>query len=321
MSFPRRAFIGSGMAWLAGGAADAQGAYPDREVRIVIPFGTGGEPQYLARLLGQGLMRALGQPFLVQNRAGDGGMIGTCVAGVSRPDGHTLLLTSNSVHVPAMSRQPCIFNVTEGFVPISRLASTSLLLCVPADSRFSNVAQLVAAAQAAPGAIRYGSLLQVSAPILALAHAFDISVTGVTVPSPTAIVDLLHQGRVEFAFLGLGNAMSQLRAGHLRALAVTAPARLPEWPDLPTLAEQGMPGFRMTLDFLLLAPSGTPEPILARLSETTIAVMQRGLTRELLAPLGVEVVAGTRAATAAHLAAEARQWASTLREYGGGAVP
>ncbi len=321
MALPRRAWIGAGLAWLAGGSAGAQGAYPDREVRIVLPFGTGGAPQYLARLVGQGLMRALGQPFVVQNRAGDGGMVGTCVAGVSRPDGHTLLLTSSNVHPLAINLQPCVFDVAAGFVPISHLASTSLLLCVPADSRFSSTADLVAAAQATPGAIRYASLVQAHMPVLALTHAFDISLTGVTTTSPTAMVDLLIRGRVEFAFLGLANALAQLRAGHLRALAVTTPARLPEWPDLPTLAEQGMPGFHLRVDFSLLAPSGTPEPILARLSEATIAVMQRGLTRELLAPLGLEVVASTRAAAAAHLEAEARQWAIMMREYGGGAMP
>ena len=321
MALQRRGFIWSSGALLVGERAGAQEAYPDREVRIVLPFGTGGEPQYLARLLAQGLMRALGQPFLVQNRAGDGGMVGTCVAGVSRPDGHTLLLTADSVHALALNLQPCVFNVAAGFVPISHLASTSLLLCVPADSRFSTTADLVAAAQAAPGGIRYGSLLQRSMPVLALAQAFDISLTGVTTPSSTAIVDLLMRGRVEFAFLGLGNALSHVRAGHLRALAVTTPARLPEWPDLPTLAEQGMPAFQLTVDFGLLAPSGTPEPILARLSEATIAVMRRGLTRELLAPLGYDVVASTRAEAAAHMESQAHLWATMLRTFGGGVQP
>ena len=124
MALRRRGLIWSSAALLASGNAGAQGAYPDREVRIVLPFGTGGEPQFLARLLAQGLSRALGQPFLVQNRAGDGGMIGTCVAGVAQPDGHTLLLTTNSVHALARHLQPCVFNVATGFVPVSHLAST-----------------------------------------------------------------------------------------------------------------------------------------------------------------------------------------------------
>lgn len=321
MALQRRGLIWSSGAWLASGQAGAQGAYPDREVRILLPFGTGGSPQFLARLLAQGLTRALGQPFLVQNRAGDGGMIGTCVAGVSRPDGHTLLLTTNAVHALALNLQPCVFNVATGFVPISHLASTCLLLCVPQDSRFSSITALVAAAQAAPGAIRYGAPVQVHLPALALAQAFDINVTSVVAMGPAALVDMLAQGRVEFAFLGLGNAVAHLRAGHLRALAVTAPERLPDWPDVPTLAEQGMPGFELTTDFGLLAPSGTPEPILARLSEASIAVMRRGLTRELLAPLGFDVVASTRAEAAAHMAVQARRWGAMLRELGGEAQP
>jgi tripartite-type tricarboxylate transporter receptor subunit TctC len=148
MALQRRGLIWSSGALLVGGGAGAQGAYPDREVRIVLPFGTGGAPQFLARLLAQGLTRTLGQPFLVQNRAGDGGMVGTCVAGVSRPDGHTLLLTTNFVQALASNLQPCVFNVAAGFAPISHLASTSLFLCVPAESRFLSAADVVAALSA-----------------------------------------------------------------------------------------------------------------------------------------------------------------------------
>lgn len=287
----------------------------------MLPFGSGGAPQFLARLLAQRLSRALGQPFVVQNRAGDGGMIGTCVAGVSRPDGHTLLLTTNSVNALALNLQPCVFNVVTGFVPISHLASTSLFLCVSTDSRFSSTADLVAAARAAPGAIRYGSPVLFHLPALALAEAFDINVTRVLTTGPGALADLLIRGQVEFAFLGFGNALSHVRAGHLRALAVTTAERLPQWPDVPTLAELGMPGFQLTTDFGLLAPSGTPEPILARLSEASMAVMRHAGTQELLAPLGIDAVGSTRAEAAARLETQALRWAAMLREHGGQALP
>jgi tripartite-type tricarboxylate transporter receptor subunit TctC len=321
MALRRRELIWTSGALLAGGRAEAQGGYPSREVRIVVPFATGGTPQFLARLVGQGLSRALGQPFVVQNRAGDGGMVGTCVAGVSAPDGHTLLLTTNSVQALALNAQPCIFDVATGLTPISLLAFTPAMLCVPGDSRLSAVADLVAAAQAAPGALRYGTPVRLHLPALAMAQAFDINVTPVVATGPGALIDMLIRGRVDFAFLGLGAALAQLRAGHLRALAVTTAARLPQWPEVPTLAELGMPGFQMTTNFGLLAPSRTPEPILARLSEATMAVMRRDITQELLAPLGIEPVGSSRAEAAAHMGGQARRLAEMMREYGIEATP
>ena len=179
----------------------------------------------------------------------------------------------------------------------------------------------MAAALAAPGAIHYGAPVQFHMPALAFAQAFDVSVTRVLAMGPGALVDVLMRGQVEFAFLGLGNALSHLRAGHLRALAVTTPERMPHWPDLPTLAELGMPGFQLTVDFGLLAPSRTPDPILARLSEATMAVMRRGVTQELLAPLGIDVVGGTRAEATAHMQTQARRWAAMLHEHGSEALP
>lgn len=326
MALRRRGLIWSSGAILASERASAQGsnppgAYPAREVRIVLPFATGGAPQFLARLLAQGLSRSFGQPFVVQNRTGDGGMVGTCVAGVSQPDGHTLLLTTNSVQALALNLQPCVFDVATGFAPISHLASTPLLLCVSADSRFSSIADLVAAAQAAPGAIRYGAPVQVHLPAITFAQAFDIDVSSVLAMGAGALVDLLMRGQVEFAFLDLGTALAHLRAGHLRGLAVTTAERLPHWPDTPTLAELGMPGFQMTTDFGLLAPSRTPEPILARLSEATMAVMRRELTQQLLAPLGIDVVGSTRAEAASHMRTQVGRWAAMLREHGSGALP
>ena len=305
----------------ASAQASAQPGYPDRPVTIEVPFATGGAPHFLARLLAQGLSRAVGKPFVVRNRPGEGGMVSTCAASVAPPDGYSLLLTTNSVHALALNLRPCVGDVAESLEPISLLASTPQVLCVPFDSPFRRVEDLVAAAQAAPGAIRYVTLVTVQLPVLAFAEAFEVSVTRVLAIGPTSQIEHLTRGQAQFGFLGLNNAQPHLLSGGLRALGVSTAGRLAAWPDVPTLAESGMPGFALTDDFCLLARAGTAGPILDRLSDLTMATMRRPLTQELLAPIGIDVIASTRAQAAAYMDAQGRRWADTLRHHDINALP
>ncbi|WP_431301891.1 tripartite tricarboxylate transporter substrate binding protein [Sediminicoccus sp. BL-A-41-H5] len=291
------------------------GAAGRRAITIVVPYASGGPPHFVGRLLGVRLSRLLGEPVVVENRPGQGGLSGVCYAGEAQPDGRTLLLATNGLYAMTMNIRSCRFDFTAALTPVGLLARTPLVLCVPAASPIRSVADLAQAARRAPGALRYVTPHAYNLPTLLLADMLEISVTSVLVSGALAGFEALDKGDAEFTLLGLGAAVPFIHGGRLRALGVSASHRTAQLPDVPTLAEAGLPGFEVATDFALFAPTGTPEGTLTRLNQASIEALSGQDVMTLLAPIGVEPMQGTRAAFPAYLEAENRRWLQLTRQF------
>lgn len=298
--------------------ATAQPATADaasrRAITIVVPYASGGPPHFVGRLLGVRMSRLLGEPVVVENRPGRSGLSGTCYAGEAAPDGRTLLLATNGLYAMTMNILSCRFDFTAALAPIGLLARTPLVLCVPAASPLHSLADLTQAARRSPGALRYITPHAYNLPTLLLADLLEISVTSVLVGGALPGFEALDKGDAEFALLALGAAVPFVHGGRLRALGVTASQRTAQLPDVPTLAEAGLPGFEVATDFALFARAGTPDATPTRLSEASIEALSGPDVKALLAPIGVEPMRGTRAAFPAYFEAENRRWLSLIRQ-------
>jgi tripartite-type tricarboxylate transporter receptor subunit TctC len=292
----------------------ATGAAGRRAITIVVPYASGGPIHFVGRLLGVRLSRLLGEPVVVENRPGQSGLSGACYAGEAAPDGRTLLLATNGLYAVTMNILSCRFDFAAALAPVGLVARTPLVLCVPASSPLRSLEQLTQAARGAPGSLRYVTTHAYHLPTLLLADMLEISVTSLLVSGSLPGLEALDKGDAEFALLELGAAVPFVHGGRLRALGVAAATRATQLPDVPTLAEAGLPGFEVATDFALFARAGTPEPTLARLSEASIEALSTPDVKALLAPIGVEPMGGTRAAFPAYFEAENRRWLSLIRQ-------
>lgn len=249
-------------------AAMAQGAYPTKPIKLIVPWTAAGTVDITARILGERLSARLGQPVLVENRAGATGQIGSTAVSRSAPDGYTLLLMAATVHTVSPNLQKNFpFDPVDDFTPISQIVSFPYAMVVAADSPFKNVADLVAAAKKAPGTISYGSFGLGSAPYL-ISEIFAMT-TGTKllhVPykgAAQAITDL-GGGQINFFIDSLPSPLPHVRGGRLRALSVTTPQRSPLLPNVPTMAET-VPGFEAIAWLGIAGPPKMPKEIVARL--------------------------------------------------------
>ena len=269
-SITRRAVLGAGMAALAAPALQAQGAWPTKPVRIVVPFPPGGLVDTLARSISQSLAARLGQPFLVDNRAGAGGNIGADLVAKAAPDGYTLLASSmgplavNQFIFPSMP-----YDTNTAFAPITLLASTPKVLCVANARPWRNVAALVAAAKERPGQLTAGSAGAGSS--LHLALELFKGVTGTEIQhipyrgAAPAITDLIA-GNIDLVIDNVPNILGHIRGNAVRPLAVATEVRLPQLPDIPTMGESGV-SFIFGTAFGMAAPAGTPDAVIAAVAE------------------------------------------------------
>ncbi|WP_354442177.1 Bug family tripartite tricarboxylate transporter substrate binding protein [Ottowia thiooxydans] len=251
------------------GGAQAQTAskWPDKPVHIVVPFTAGGPADIIARALANSLSSSWGQPVVVENRGGANGTIGTAYVARAKPDGHTLLLAAVS-HVMNPSMFPKLtFDPVKSFTPISRIGSYPMALIVQADSPFRTVGELTAAMKKAPGTIAVASTGPGSAPHLAAALMEQASGTKflhVSYQGAGPMFMALLAGEVKASFQG-GLALEHVRSGKLRPLAVTGSERLTEYPDVPTFAESGYPGYDVMVWYGLMAPAGLEPELLQRI--------------------------------------------------------
>lgn len=322
MDMARRG-VGVGLAALLAGpsagripSALATEAYPSRPVSLVVPFAPGGSASLVARALGHRLTAALGQPFVVTNAPGRGGLHGTCDAGVQPADGQALLLATNGVFAIAAQANPCVTPFEDAFTPVALLASTPRVLCVAASAPWHDLAGLMEAARLAPGTIRYAAVIEPDLPLHLVADAFEVTLVATTASGPAAGLESLGRGQAEVMVADLPAALPALRTGEVRALAVTSATRARLLPAVPTVAESGVPGFDAATAFVLFARRGTPPAILQRLSAATIAALQGEALRQVLEPLGIGLQAGTPEEAAAYVAAETRKWRRAMRELG-----
>ncbi|MGQ0522079.1 MAG: Bug family tripartite tricarboxylate transporter substrate binding protein [Betaproteobacteria bacterium] len=261
-----------GLAWLA--PAEAQ--YPTRSIRLVLPFPPGGGTDTMARAMGTRLGEALGQQVLIDNRGGGGANIGAEIAAKSPPDGYTLFMVTVTHTINATLYRRLGYTLVKDFVPISHLGSTAYVVVVHPSLPVTSVKELVALAKARPGEISHSSSGTGSGPHLA-GELFK-STTGIKMlhipfrgggPSVIGLVS----GEAAVGFTTTPSCIGQIKAGRLRALAVSTAQRSPFLPDLPTVAEAGVPGYDTSAWYALLAPTGTPKEAIERLNTETAKVL------------------------------------------------
>lgn len=296
--------------------AFAQGAYPSKPVKLVVPFAAGGAVDTVGRSLGERLAAQMGQPFIVDNRPGANANIGTEVVAKAAPDGYTLLVAANGVVANNTLYPQLSFNGLRDFVAISRLGFAPLVLVTSTGSPYQSVQDLISAGRAKPGALTYGSAGNGSSGHLAGAllesvGRFDALHLAYKGGSP-ALVDLIA-GRTDFMLLNPLEVLPHLQSGRLRALAVAGAQRASTLPNVPTMAEAGLPNFEASVWWTLLAPAATPPEVVTRLNaETRKALSDQGV-RERLNGLGAVITPSTPNEAAAFLKTEAAKWERVIR--------
>src|SRR5437868_7407204 len=318
-----RAFFAGGAALLAAllvsQAALAQ-AWPNRPVRLLVAFAAGAATNdIMARLVGQHLGAGLGQPVVIENRAGSGGIAGTEAAAKAAPDGYTFLMTNVSLVTSAYLYKSLPYDPQKDLVPVTLVATSPLMLVVHPSVAASSVQELVALAKANPGKLNFGSGGIGSTPHLSVelfksAAGFD----AVHVPykgGAPALNDLVG-GQLSFMIENVPGTMPFVKAGKLRALAITTAERSPLEPGLPTMAEAGVPGYEVVGWQGLFAVAGTPHEIVARLQAEVAKVLRLPEVRERLAALGADRVGSTPEEFASFVRAEHARWGSVIREKG-----
>ncbi|MET0508297.1 MAG: tripartite tricarboxylate transporter substrate binding protein [Burkholderiaceae bacterium] len=309
------ASIGAG---LCNGIAVAQ-EYPSRTVRIIVPFSPGGAVDGPTRVIAQELGRRLGQSVVVENRPGAGATLGRAVAAYAPPDGYTLLLASQTNAIAASLYSKLNFNPVEDFVPISLLGREPGVLVVHPSFPARDVAELIAYVRERPGQVNYASSGNGSGQHLFMAmFARMADLTMVHLPyrgSGQATTDLLA-GTVPMSIPGTAGMMAHIRSGKLRPLATTGATRSPQLPEVPTLAESGLAGYSAYVWLGLLAPKGTPGPIVERLHRELKAALATPEVKAHFEDAGIEVVGSTPAEFGAYFRAERDRWARVVKETG-----
>jgi tripartite-type tricarboxylate transporter receptor subunit TctC len=309
--------VASSLTVFAGHGA-AQDRYPAKAVRLVVPFAPGGGADISARTIAQKLAERLGQQFIVDNRAGGGGNVGTEYVAKAAPDGYTLLLVSSSYGAnPSLYKLS--FDPVSGFEPITLVSQQPFIAVVHPSLPARSIKELVALAKARPGEIAFAS--SGAGGIQHLALEYFKSAAGVDIlhvpykGGATAHTDLMA-GNVQMTFGTILSTLNLVQTGKVRALAVTTAQRTPALPDTPTMIQAGLPGFVVTGWYAVLAPAKTPAAITALLNREIVALLQAPEAKERLAKEGSSVVASTPEALTAHLRSEITKWEKVTRAAG-----
>ncbi|WP_460873642.1 tripartite tricarboxylate transporter substrate binding protein [Paralcaligenes ginsengisoli] len=315
------ALAAMGATLTASSAAAKSDSYPSHPVKIIVPYPPGGPADIVARALSAKMGASMGQTFVVENRSGAGGNIGTEEVARAVPDGYTLLLGTNGplvVNVSLYDKLP--FNPLKDFAPISQVATIPLVLLAHPSVPVNSVQELIAYAKAHPGKLTYassgmGSGGHLAGALLASMAGIDIIHVPYRGVAP-ATTDLLA-GHVNFMVGGLLAALPSLKSGSLKALAVVTPQRSVLEPGIPTVAESGLPGFEIVSWYGVLAPGGTPKPIIDKLHDAIIAALQKPDVDDMLFKKGgLEKVAGTPQQFTATLQREIPQYARIVKLTG-----
>jgi len=300
---------------IAAGAADV---YPTKPVRIIVPFPPGGPADGLARIVGDKLAVALGQPVVIDNRPGAGGNIGMELGAKAVPDGHTLVLApaGNLTVNPSLYRS-VPYDVARDFAPITVIAAVPNVLVINPQVQAKDVSELIAYAKANPGRLNFaspgaGSGAHLAGELLKSSAGIDmvhVPFNGIA-PAVTAVV----AGDVQVMFAAAPSALPQVTAGKLRAIGVASPKRIAAAPALPTLDESGLPGFDVTSWYSLVAPAGTPPAVVDRLQKEIARALEAPETKAKLASLGAEPIANTPAEFAAMIKSESAKWGKIVKD-------
>lgn len=295
-------------------------AFPTRPVRVIVPQTPGSSVDFFARVVAERLHEKWGVPVVVDNRPGAGGAISMELASKATPDGYTLTLTTEGALaiIPHLYRKPR-YNPLKDFVPVTRVAAAPYLLIVNPALPARSVKELIALAKAKPGEINFasggnGSGTHLSGELFKLMAGINI----VHVPYKGASLGMtdVMTGQVQMMFTGVPTALAQVRAGRLRALAVTTTRRVQVLPDVPPVAESGLEGYVISPWWGVLAPVGTPRAVVQRLSSDIAEVLKQDLLKRQFAAQGAEPIGDTPAQFATALKAEHEKWGKVVKETG-----
>jgi tripartite-type tricarboxylate transporter receptor subunit TctC len=297
----------------------AQGAYPTRVVRIIVPTASGGAGDAIARVLAQGFTERLGRAVVVENRAGAGTTIGGDVVAKAPPDGHTLLMGLSTLAINPATYKKMPYDALRDFAPVTQAVFMPNLLVVHPSLGVRGVKDFIALAKARPGQVLYASSGHGTNPHLTVELLCSMAgIRMVHVPyksSSPGLIDLIA-GHVAITSSPMLQAIPHVRSARLRALGVTSATRVPVAADIPTIAEGGLPGYESVQWYGLLAPAGTPPDIVNRLHKEAVAILRTVEAKERFAGEGAEVVASTPEEFSAFIKAETVKWAQVVKAAG-----
>ncbi len=297
-------------------AAQAQ-SYPDRPIRLIAPFPAGGLADVLARAVGDEMSKTLGQPVIVENRAGAGGNTGADAVAKAAPDGYTLLMSSAGI----LTANPFLyasmpFNAETAFIPVSNVADMSMLVVVHPKVEAKTLKEFVALAKAQPGKLNFGSPGIGTTGHLGLAmlmHAAGVKITHVPYRGAAPAVTDLIAGQIDGVVDNPPTVIAHIQAGRLRPLAVAAKQRLALLPDVPTAVENGVANYEASSWFGIVAPAGTPAAVVARLHKEIAAAVRTPAMQERFAKTGARLLGDAPAEFAARIRAERTTWGEIIR--------
>jgi tripartite-type tricarboxylate transporter receptor subunit TctC len=298
--------------------AYGQDAWPTRPVRMILPFPPGGGTDILGRLIAERLSAGIGQPVVTENRGGAGGNVGAEAAARSAPDGYTIVLVAPSLAISPTLYSKINYDPVKDFAPISLVATVPNVM-VTQPSLPGQLQEFIAFVKAKPGALNFGSGGAGTSNHLA-GELFNIVTGARLVHVPYKGVNLAMQdvlaGNVHLVFIGIPAAAPHIKAGKLRALAVVAPQRSSALPDVPTVAEAGLKDFEVTTWYGILAPAGTPQPVVKRLNAELVKIMHAPEMKEKLTATGTEPLTSTPEEFAAYIKREIAKWGDVIRKAG-----
>ncbi len=299
--------------------AQAQ-AYPNKTVRLVVPYAPGGATDIIARAAAIELTKSLGQPVVVDNRAGAGGNLGADMVAKAAPDGYTMVMSANSLHgITPFLYTKLSYDPNKDLAPVIVFASFANVLALHPGVKANSVKELVALIKAQPGKLSYassgsGSTIHMSGEMFKQLLGLDITHIPYKGSGP-AVSDLMG-GQVQMMFDNIPSAISHIRSGKLRALATTGPKRAAVLPELPTMIESGVPGFESTAWFGLAMPAGTPKEIIARMNADGQKAARAPEFVKRMNDLGYEIIGGTPAQMAAMIQDEIKRWGPIVKASG-----
>jgi tripartite-type tricarboxylate transporter receptor subunit TctC len=315
-----KAFIAFVALLLLNVGAFAQPSYPDQPVRILVGFTPGTAPDVTARLIADEFSKTWGKPVVVENVTGAGGNLACDRVAKAAPDGHTLVMCGNGSLVIGPSLYDKLpFDPVKDFAPISRVFISANILVVPPNVEAKSLAELIAFAKANPGKLTYGHAGVGTSQHLAaelFKYSAKIDIRPVAYRGTTALIPDLLAGRIDVVFGNVVNMLSLMKEGKVRGFAVTSLKRSAVAPDLPTMAESGYPGFEAVPWFGLMAPAGTPQPVIDKVHRETVRVLALPEVRKRLEQLGLDVVGGTPQEFADTIRKETPEWATMIKAAG-----
>lgn len=299
--------------------AAAQTAYPSKPIRFILPFPPGGGTDILGRILAQKLAEELGQPVVPENRAGAGGNVGNEAAAKSPPDGYTIVICTSSIAVSKSLYKKLGYDPEKDLTPIGLVAANAQTLSVHPSMPARNVKEMVQLARTHPGKVSFGTggpgtlndLIAQLFKSVSGANVLIVPYKGIN-PATVAMIG----GHVDAAVIGVATATGYVKAGKVRALATLAPKRAPALPGVPTATEAGYPQLEAVLWYVMMAPAGTPQPVIDRLSQTFAKIVASPDTRQKMAAVGAEPMTSTPEEFVPFFRKEIERWGKVVRESG-----